>query len=163
MQIEKYNTESTVDNLAYTFESVGERVIQKMVIYTKIENPKDIGLPHDSIVYNLGFGDWDEEIGELDDQIISKNGDTEKVLATVAETANLFWSEYPNASIFFMGSTPDNETPRRTRLYQMKINRYFSEINSITDIEGYRADEWESFMNHKNYIAFLISRKKQLF
>ena len=100
MQIEKYKTESTVDNLIYTFESVGEKVIQKMVVYTRIENPTDIGLPYDSIVYNLGFGDWNEETNQLDDQITSKNGDTEKVLATVAETANEFWVEYPNASIF---------------------------------------------------------------
>ena len=163
MQIGKYKTESTVDNLIYTFESVGEKVIQKMVVYTRIENPTDIGLPYDSIVYNLGFGDWNEETNQLDDQITSKNGDTEKVLATVAETANEFWVEYPNASIFFMGSTPNGEMPRRTRLYQMKINRYFSEINKLVDIEGYEINEWEDFMNDKNYIAFLISHKKQLF
>lgn len=160
MQIEKYKTESTVDNLIYTFESVGEKVIPKMVVYTKIESPTDIGLPSNSIVYNLGFGDWNEETNQLDDQITSKNGDTEMVLATVAETANEFWIEYPNASIFFMGSTPNGEVPRRTRLYQMKINSYFSEISKLVDIEGYEINEWEDFMNDKNYIAFLISRKK---
>jgi hypothetical protein len=45
MQIEKYKTESTVDNLIYTFESVGEKVIQKMVVYIRIDSPTDIGLP----------------------------------------------------------------------------------------------------------------------
>jgi hypothetical protein len=163
MQIEKYKTETTVDNLIYTFESVGEKTIQKMVIYSKVENPEYVGLSFDSIVYNLGFGDFDKRTKEIDDQIISKNGDTEKVLARVAETANKFWMLYPNASIFFMGSIPEGEKPRRTRLYQMKINRYFSEISNIADIEGYEVNEWEDFMNDKNYIAFLISRKKQLF
>ena len=165
MQIEKYKTESTVDNLIYTFESVGEKVIQKMVVYTKIENPEDIGLTFDSIVYNLGFGDWNQETGDLDDQIISKNGDTEKVLATVAETVNKFWMLYPNASIFFIGSVPKGEKPRRTRLYQMKINRYFSKINSLVDIGGYNYEgrKWENFVKNENYMAFLISRKKQLF
>jgi hypothetical protein len=163
MQIEKYKTESTVDNLIYTFESVGEKVIQKMVIYSKIENPEDVGLSFDSIVYNLGFGDFDYKTGELDDQIISKNGDTEKVLATVANTVNKFWTLYPNASIFFMGSVPDGEKPQRTRLYQMKINRYFFEIINSVDIRGYTGSKWENFEKNENYTAFLISRKKQLF
>jgi hypothetical protein len=163
MKIEKYKTETTVKGLVYTFESVGEKVIKKMVVYSKIEYPQDIGLTSDSIVYNLGFGDFNEETCELDDQIISKNGDTENVLATVADTTSKFWTIYPDASIFFVGSVPEGEKPRRTRLYQMKINRYFSEISNIVEIVGYNGVRWENFMNNKNYIAFLISRKKQLF
>ena len=100
MQIEKYETESTVSSLVFTFESVGERVIKKRVIYSKFDNPEDIGLSYDTIVYNLGFGDFNEETGELDDQIISANGDTERVLATVAGTAFDFWIENPDALIF---------------------------------------------------------------
>ena len=45
MQIEKYRTESTVDSLIHTFESVGERVIKKKVIYSKFEDSNYIGLP----------------------------------------------------------------------------------------------------------------------
>lgn len=111
----------------------------------------------------MGFSDFNEKTGELDDQIISKNGDTEKVLATVAETANKFWTLYPNASIFFMGSVPEGEKPCRTRLYQMKINRYFFEISNIVDIGGHNGRKWEDFKNNENYVAFLISSKKQLF
>jgi hypothetical protein len=61
MQIETYETKSTVDSLIYTFESVGEKVIKKGVIYSKFENPNDIGLSANLSVYNLGFGDVDEE------------------------------------------------------------------------------------------------------
>ena len=114
-------------------------------------------------LYDLGFGDFNDKTSELDDEVISKNGDTEKVLATVAGTTSKFWMTYPNASIFFIGSIPDGEKPRRTRLYQMKINRYFSEISNIVDIVGYDDGNWEDFINNKNYVAFLISRKKQLF
>jgi hypothetical protein len=121
MQIEKYETESTVSSLIFTFDSVGERIIKKRVIYSKFDNPEDIGLSYDSIVYNLGFGDFNEETGDLDDQIVSKNGDTEQVLATVAGTVFDFWIEYPDALIFFIGSIPEGEKARRTRLYQMKI------------------------------------------
>ena len=163
MQIEKYKTETSVRGLIYTFESIGEKIIQKMVVYSKIENPEDIGLSFDSIVYNLGFGDFNEKANSLDDQIISENGDTEKVLATVAETVNKFWTLYPNANIFFTGSVPEGEKPRRTRLYQMKINRYFSKISDTVDIGGYTGSEWEDFVKNENYMAFLISRKKQSF
>ena len=137
MQIEKYRTQSTVDSLIYTFESVGEKVIQKKVIYSKFEDPNDIGLPSNISVYNLGFGDWNEETEEIDDQIISKNGDTEIVLATVAGTAYNFWAEYSKSRIFFMGSIPEGEKPRRTRLYQMKINRYFDDISAVVNVEGF--------------------------
>ncbi len=163
MQIEKYKTETNIDNLIYTFESVGEKVIKKKVIYAKFNNPENIGLPFNTIVYNLGFGDWNEETDELDDEVISKNGDTEIVLATVAGTIFNFWMKYPNADVFFMGSVPENETPRRTRLYQMKINRYFADISNNVNIRGFAENGWEIFSKHKNYIAFLISQKNQVF
>jgi hypothetical protein len=160
MQIEKYETESTVDSLIYTFESIGERVIQKVVIYSKFENPQIIGLDKNTIVFNLAFGDLDLETGDFNDQVESKNKDTEKVLATVANTAFEFWEEYPDAEIFFRGSQPFGEKARRTRLYQMKINRYFADINLMVNIRGFENDNWEKFMVDKNYVAFLISQKK---
>jgi hypothetical protein len=33
--------------------------------------------------YNLAFGDKDDETGEINDRIVSNNGDSEQVLATV--------------------------------------------------------------------------------
>jgi hypothetical protein len=163
MQIERYETQSTVSSLVFTFESVGEKIIQKRVVYSKITNPEDIGLSFSANVYNLGFGDFNEATKQLNDQIISKNGDTERVLATVAGTVFDFWVEYPDASIFFMGSIPEGEKARRTRLYQMKINRYFEEISLIADVSGYAEKGWEEFMKNKNYVAFLISQKNYIF
>ena len=162
MQIEKYRTESTVDNLIYTFESVGEKVIKKIVEYSKL-NPVYIGLSDDDNVYNLAFGDWNDEINDYVDNVESNNGDMEKVLATVANTAFEFWEEYPDALIFFRGSQPTGEKARRTRLYQMKINRYFADISLIADVRGFENYGWEQFMVDKNYIAFLISQKNQVF
>ena len=159
MQIEKYKTESDIDNLIYTFESIGEKVIKKIVEYSKL-NSVYVGLPIDTDVYNLAFGDWDNEINDYVDNIESKNGDMEKVLATVANTALKFWEEYPKAQIFFQGSLVPGENPRRTRLYQMKLNQYFNEISETVTIKGYGENEWEDFKNNKNYIAFLISPKK---
>lgn len=162
MQIETYETKSTVDSLIFTFESVGEKAIKKVIVYSKIENPKIIRLDANTIVFNLAFGDLDLETGDFNDQVESKNKDTEKVLATVANTAFEFWEEYPDANIFFRGSQPFGEKARRTRLYQMKINRYFAEINLVVNIRGFENDNWEEFMMNKNYVAFLISQKNKL-
>jgi hypothetical protein len=159
MNVEKYTTKSTVSSLIYTFDSIGTKTIKKVVIYSKIEYPEYIGLPPDAEVYNLGFGDLDKETGGIDDKIESRNGDTEKVLATVANTANEFWEEYPDALLFFRGSQPLGEKPLRTRLYQMGLNKYMSEINTIADVFGFIENEWEDFEINKNYNAFLILRK----
>ena len=159
MQIEKYRTQSTVDSLIYTFESVGERVIRKVVVYSRFENPKIIGLSKNTLVFNLAFGDLDSEMDTWDDQVESRNKDTEKVLATVANTAFEFWEEYPDALIFFRGSQPLGEKARRTRLYQMKMNRYFTDINLIAVVSGFENNKWEEFSANKNYLAFLVSKK----
>lgn len=135
------------------------RPSKKVVIYSKIEYPKYFGLPSDTDVYNLGFGDFNEETGEINDEIVSRNGDTEKVLATVANTANEFWEEYPDSLLFFRGSQTEGEKPLRTRLYQMGINKYMNEISAIVDVFGFINDEWEEFQINKNYNAFLILRK----
>jgi hypothetical protein len=121
MQIEIYKTKSNVDSLVFTFESIGEKVIRKVVEYTKL-NPVYVGLPIGTEVYNLAFGDWNDSIDDYEDSIESKNGDIQKVLATVANTVFEFWEEYPNAFVFFRGSQSFGEKARRTRLYQMKIN-----------------------------------------
>jgi hypothetical protein len=42
-------------------------------------------------VYNLGFGDCNEEHGTIDDLPITNNGDSLKVLATVASTVYAFF------------------------------------------------------------------------
>ncbi len=46
---------------------------------------------------NLGFGDKDLQTGEVDDTVISDNGDSQKVLATVAATVYAFTDKYPEA------------------------------------------------------------------
>lgn len=158
MKLEKYTTQSSVDKLSYTFESIGIKTIIKVVEYTQL-NPQLIGLYSDVQVYNLGFGDWNDDIQDFDDHIKSNNGDTEKVLSTVANTTNEFWEEYPDAFLYFKGSQPFGDKPLITRLYQMNMNRYFNDISKIADIFGLTESGWEIFTGNKNYIAFLISRK----
>jgi hypothetical protein len=158
MQIEKYQVETTVDSLIYTFESIGKTTIKKVVEYTKM-NPFYIGLPSNADVYNLAFGDWGDEINDFKDTITSNNGDMEKVLATVANTVFSFWENYPDASVFFQGSQIHGEEPLRTYLYQRKIERYFEEISNIAYVFGKFNGKLEIFTKGKTYSNFLIIRK----
>lgn len=71
----------------------------------------------DKNIFNLGFGDKDPETCEVSDLIVSDNGDSQKVLATIVETLFVFIENHPDAVIYTSGSSG-------TRLYQMRINRY---------------------------------------
>lgn len=162
MQIEKYRTETESNRLSYSFYSVGEKTIKKIVEYTKLPKYWMIanGLPIDADVYNLALGDENIDADDFSDQIISNNGDMDKVLATVADTAFNFWEYYPNALIFFEGSQPEGQEHLRTYLYRKKMERFFDKISSVADIYGRLDDELEYFTKGKNYNAFLIIRKR---
>jgi hypothetical protein len=134
--------------LSYEFESEGPKgIVRKMVQYTKIEVEN---------VYNLAFGDYDPLTKEIDDLSITNNGDSEKVLATVASTIYSFTEAYPQAWIVAKGSTPI-----RTRLYRMAISNNLDEICTDFVIFGYTSHgEWESFQLGIHYEAFLLGKKE---
>ncbi len=129
----------------YDFFSEGPQgSIKKTVIYSQImEN-----------FFNVAFGDWNEDLKNLDDSTRTNNGDRDKVLASVASTALHFTDKFPRSSIFTEGSTP-----ARTRLYQMGIADNLEEISENFVIQGYREQQWEPFSRGRNYEAFLIKRK----
>ena len=105
--------------------------------------------------YNLGFGDWNKDEEKLDDFIATNNLDTEMVLATIASIVIDFSTRFPEVVIYATGSTDS-----RTRRYQMGINKYFNDIETLFDIYGYVEDNgWEDFKKGKNYDAFLVRRK----
>ena len=155
MQIEKYQTETTVNKLVFSFKSIGSKIIEKRVLFTPISDSENYGLEPMINLYNLAFGDWDEVLEDIDDAVRSNNGDADKILATVANTVIEFWMEYPNVPLFMTGSTPS-----RTRLYQNGISKNYIEINQRADIYGLFNYEWEKYKLGKNYDAFLILRKR---
>ena len=71
----------------------------------------------------MAFGDKDQNTGEINDNVISNNNDSEKVLATVVATLYAFTDRHPDAYIMAIGSTKS-----RTRLYRMGITKYLDEI-----------------------------------
>ena len=82
-------------------------------------------------VYNLAFGDWDNEHDEIDYWSVTNNGDTEKVLATVAAIVLDFTDIFRRAVIRIEGGDD-----ARTRLYQIRINKYLGEISEIFNVCG---------------------------
>ena len=82
-----------------------------------------------SLIYNLAFGDkkvtvdGDNQYIEIDDIVISDNGDRDMILATVADAVYIYTFRYPERWVIFMGS---NEV--RTRLYRMAIVKNYNEL-----------------------------------
>lgn len=148
MNLEKYSFRINPENTHYEFYSEGPKgKIKKVILYTLMP----VEAAH---VFNLGFGDWDEEKHSIDDLITTDNKDREKVLATVAATIAHFINLHPDAVIFIQGSTAS-----RTRLYRMAISTYYDEITADFIINGFNVDEWETFAKDKNYQAFLVAAK----
>ena len=92
--------------------------------------------------------------GQIDDTIISNNGDSEKVLSTVVATVYAFTDKHPDSWIYATGSTKS-----RTRLYRMGITKYLQEVNEDFEIFGENIDDWEGFRKDVDYDGFLIKRK----
>ncbi len=148
MKYEKYYIEASASLLKYEFYSEGPRgTVRKQVVFKAFrENPN---------VFNLGFGDVDEN-GEINDTAITNNHDSQKVLATVALTVFKFYERYPDCYVFVTGSTKT-----RTRLYRMGITNNLAEIRNDFDIYGFIEESWETFMEHRDYEAFLVKKKKK--
>ena len=149
MKEEKYSYKKLAEEHYYEFFSEGPKgKIKKVVRYRLIH-------VFPNRIYNLGFGDWSEELGDVDDTVATNNKDRQKVLATVADTVLDFTKNHPDAFIFAQGSTPS-----RTRLYQMGIGSFFDEIGALFSVNAYYNGDWQSFEKGRNYEAFLIRRKK---
>lgn len=146
MKLPKYPLASSDKMMTFEFVSEGNKgLIHKLVKY----QPTNL-----KGVYNLAFGDKDFETGEVDDKVISNNGDSEKVLATVVATVYAFTDKYPDAWIYATGSTK-----ARTRLYRMGISRFIEEVNEDFEILGELNENWETFRIDIDYEGFLVRRK----
>jgi hypothetical protein len=146
MKLDKYELKSGEQLEVFEFVSIGQKgKIPKIVQYTPT-NYKDL--------YNLGFGDKNIETGEIDDIVISNNGDSEKVLATVVATLYAFIDKHKESMVYATGSTKS-----RTRLYRMGITKYLDEIKEDFEIYGELENGWEEFQKDVEYEAFLVKLK----
>lgn len=146
MKLPKYPLKAEKSLMLFEFTSDGLKGrIKKLVKYSPT-NIKDL--------YNLAFGDKNERTDEINDKIISNNGDSDIVLATVVATVYAFTEKYPQAWIFAIGSTK-----ARNRLYRIGITKYLLEIKHDFFIFGLKNDGWEKFERNVVYDAFLVKRK----
>jgi len=106
----------------------------------------------------MGFGDVRPD-GTIDDKAISNNGDLVMVLGTTIAILKEFTSKFPDAEIFFIGSTQI-----RTRLYARIIRNYSREFARefiisvlIKEGEGFVEIPFEA-KTQIPYIGFLIRR-----
>ena len=146
MKLPKYQLKSDEKLSSYEFISEGPKgKITKRIQFTQINQNE---------IYNLAFGDINQESGEIDDLVVSNNGDSEKVLSTVVSAVYAFCDKHPNAWIFAAGSSSS-----RTRLYQMGISKYLDYINEDFIVYGMGEYDWEKFELRKNYSSFLTKKK----
>jgi len=148
MKLAKYPLASSDNFTTFEFTSEGTKgLIHKLVRFQQT-NVKG--------VYNLAFGDKDNTTGDIDDEVVSNNGDSEKVLATVVATVYAFTDQYQNAWIYATGSTK-----ARTRLYRIGISKFLAEVKEDYEILGERDGDWEVFKKNIEYDGFFVRRKRQ--
>ncbi len=145
MQLPRYSYKINANFLDYEFISSGPKgEIKKVVRFTQIATQ----------LFNLGFGDFDEGMGAINDLIVTNNNDSRKVLATVASIVQDFTIKNKKAWIGIKGSTIS-----RTRLYRMGITNHWKEISSEFLVFGLQDGDWKPFTLQKEYRAFLIHRR----
>lgn len=143
---ERYGVDFDADFKIFEFISEGPKgKIKKIVQYSET-NSKDL--------YNLGFGDKNDLTNEIDDFVITNNGDSQKVLATVASTLFVFTDHYPQAYVLATGSTL-----ARTRLYRIGITNNLALIEKDFYIFGLKGNVWFKFKKNGPYDAFVVKRK----
>jgi hypothetical protein len=145
MNLERYPYYANPDFFDFEFESEGPKgTIKKIARFSSIGTN----------LYNFGFGDLNEATKDISDDVVTNNGDGEKVLATVAGIIYDFTAKIPEAAIFIQGTTPS-----RTRWYQMGINKNWEEIGRSFEVYGRRIGQWEHLNKGPNYEAFIERRK----
>ncbi len=82
----------------YYFISEGKKDIFKFVLY------QYAGQFNNRPLFNLGFGDFDNETGKLSDEKISDNEDHYRVFNTVLATIPRLLSEYRDGVVMVRGS-----------------------------------------------------------
>ena len=147
MRLDRYELKADAQLTTFDFLSEGPK--------GKIGNIIQFSLVNQNNLYNLAFGDRNYLTGEIDDKVVTDNGDSEKILATVVAAVYAFCDKVPEAWIYATGSTA-----ARTRLYRMGINKYYDIVQSDFEMFGQTHSEWERFEKGKDYQAFVVQRKK---
>jgi len=107
-KIEEYSRKAW--STKYFFISEGTKKIIIVVQYAFI------GLKAERLVYNLGFGTYDQSREDVYDDDVSGNDDHYKVLNTVLSTVPDFLHNYPGVMVMVKGSDSAPEFREKCRL-----------------------------------------------
>ncbi|TLV00992.1 DUF6934 family protein [Dyadobacter luticola] len=169
MDITLYTT-YRVTNREFKFFSIGNEGTFEMRIRITL-------MDQATRLYNIAFGVWNLSQNDIDDKMIIRNGDTDRILATVGQKALDFLIENPNANIAATGSILPGELALRTRKYQMGIHAHYDYLSTFCNIYGFKAEKingevngdwpdwdgkWVRFEKGTNYDAFLLNLKNDL-
>ena len=147
VDLEYYEYETKRTFKEYFFYSQGPKGrIRKIVRFALMYN-------YPAPVYNLVLADWRKIDNNIDDEIITNNGDAKKVLATVGMIVLYFTDIFRNAIVHIKGNKA-----ARNRLYQMNINIYLSQIQKIVYVYGSVNRKRQLFQKNVDYEKFFISR-----
>ncbi len=173
-----YNTEKTAEEIKtqYLFESVGEKTIIKAIEYTPIANMGG------RTVYNLGFGDYDEALGTIVDDVNSNNGDIYIVFNTVLSTVPMFFAINKDAVIIVSGSDSHDEFindclptckkkcvehcknyQRRIKTYRYYVDKNFEDLSVDYIFFGRNKSKANTFVQYipkHEYDDILVYKKK---
>ncbi len=175
-EVPAYSTEliNKTKKVQYLFESKGEKNIIKAIEYTAIRKIQG------RTIYNLGFGDYDEETGEISDDTNSNNGDMYKVFSTVLDTIPKFFKENPDAAIYVQGSDSADEfveqcketcrrncaeskcrnVDRRIKTYRYYVDKNFSDLSQEYLFFGSSESDLVQYVPKTEYNSILVFRKK---
>lgn len=146
MKVEKYALRSENNFETFSFISQGPKgKVLKLIEFQAMDSTD---------TFNLAFGDQDPTTGSINDIVVTNNGDTEKVLATVVDAIYAFFDKHPYAYVYATGSTP-----ARTRLYRMGITRFYQLMQNDFVLFGQMDNEFVPFKPGTDYEGFLAKRK----
>ncbi|WP_233783209.1 DUF6934 family protein [Flavivirga eckloniae] len=177
--IPAYKTElldSKTRKIQYLFESKGHKSIIKAIEYTPVSKKNG------KVVYNLGFGDYDEDNGNIFDYSNSNNGDMRKVFSTVLNTIPRFFKENKDAAIWVQGSDSKDDFKklcetnckkncndvcknfnRRIKTYRYYLDRNLVKLSKEYTFFGLTSENTSSLTEYapeNEYIGILVFKKK---
>ncbi len=145
--LESYEFVAKDTEYTYTFYSIGKKgKIFKIVHFLNVNDKNDY--------FQFGFADYDEQTGLIDDKVISNNGDTALILATLGTIIESFTTKFPDAWIYAKGNTAV-----RTRFYRIVLSLNLSIIQQQYILMGRIKGVWKPFIPNQPYTDFLLKKK----
>lgn len=115
----RYDTAETSDHLSTNFlffseGNSGKADVLKIIQFSYV---RDVDRQP---IFNLGFGDYDINTCQINDESITDNGDVYRIFNTVLSTVPLFFNKYSSAALLVRGSDGQAEFEKRCRQKCMK-------------------------------------------